>query len=62
MFTSTRSEKITQLLNEWYTEIRSRNIDNAHRMKEQIDSMIQQLKMKKRNHYKIKNYYFTIPY
>ncbi|HDR7393895.1 TPA: tetratricopeptide repeat protein [Bacillus toyonensis] len=43
MFTSTKNEKITQLLNEWYIEIRSRNIDNAHRMKEQVDSMIQQL-------------------
>ncbi|MCM3738134.1 tetratricopeptide repeat protein [Bacillus cytotoxicus] len=44
MFTSTRNEKITQLLNEWYIEIRSRQINNAHRLKEQIDVQIKRLK------------------
>ncbi|HDX9576673.1 TPA: tetratricopeptide repeat protein [Bacillus pseudomycoides] len=44
MFTSTRNEKITQLLNEWYIEIRSRQINNAHRLKEQIDVQIERLK------------------
>ncbi|KLA29222.1 tetratricopeptide repeat protein [Bacillus cereus] len=38
------SEQVTKLLNNWYVEIRSRNISKAHRMKEQIDSLIQELK------------------
>lgn len=38
------SEQVTELLNNWYVEIRSRNISKAHRMKEQIDSLIQELK------------------
>ncbi|MDM5156367.1 tetratricopeptide repeat protein [Bacillus sp. DX1.1] len=44
MFTSTKSEKITQLLNEWYIEIRSRRIGNANRLKEQIDVKINKLR------------------
>ncbi|MBY7121471.1 tetratricopeptide repeat protein [Bacillus sp. 16GRE42] len=44
MFTSTKSEQITQLLNEWYIEIRSRHINNATRLKEQIDIKINELK------------------
>ena len=40
MFTSTKSEQITQLLNEWYIEIRLRRIDSANRFKEQIDNKI----------------------
>ncbi|ENQ3078943.1 tetratricopeptide repeat protein [Bacillus cereus] len=47
MFTSTRNEKITQLLNEWYIEIRSRRIDSAHQLKEQIDVQIKRLKEEK---------------
>ncbi|MCU5518444.1 tetratricopeptide repeat protein, partial [Bacillus wiedmannii] len=44
MFTSTKSEQITQLLNEWYIEIRLRRIDSANRFKEQIDNKINILK------------------
>lgn len=32
--------QISKLLNEWYKEIRSRNIDNAHCLKEEINSII----------------------
>lgn len=34
------NEQISKLLNEWYQEIRSRNIDNAHCLKEEINSII----------------------
>lgn len=34
------NEKITQLLNEWYIEIRARRIGQAHRLKEEIDNKI----------------------
>ncbi len=34
------NEKITQLLNEWYIEIRARRIGQAHRLKEEIDKKI----------------------
>ncbi|EOO11278.1 Rap family tetratricopeptide repeat protein [Bacillus cereus] len=34
------NEKITQLLNEWYVEIRARRIGQAHRLKEEIDKQI----------------------
>ena len=40
MFTSTKSEQITQLLNEWYIEICLRRIDSANRFKEQVDNKI----------------------
>ncbi|PGU10467.1 hypothetical protein COD21_14450 [Bacillus cereus] len=44
MFTSTKNERITQLLNEWYIEIRSRHLEEAQRLKEQIDVQIMRLK------------------
>ncbi|CAM4046171.1 histidine kinase [Bacillus manliponensis] len=44
MFTSTRNERITQLLNEWYIEIRSRRLQEAQCLKEQIDIQINRLK------------------
>lgn len=34
------NEQISKLLNRWYQEIRSRNIDNAHCLKEEINSII----------------------
>ncbi|KAB7649212.1 tetratricopeptide repeat protein, partial [Bacillus sp. B2-WWTP-C-10-Post-4] len=34
------NEQISKLLNGWYQEIRSRNIDNAHCLKEEINSII----------------------
>ncbi|KEK22137.1 hypothetical protein [Bacillus gaemokensis] len=37
---TTTKEKITSLLNEWYEEIRMRNIDTAQQLKESIDSKI----------------------
>ncbi|WP_243522385.1 Rap family tetratricopeptide repeat protein [Bacillus pseudomycoides] len=49
------SEKVTKLLNDWYVEIRSRNITKAHRMKEQIDSIIQELKEEERESLEDKN-------
>ncbi|MEI4800541.1 Rap family tetratricopeptide repeat protein [Bacillus sp. NPDC077411] len=49
------SEKVTKLLNNWYVEIRSRNITKAHCMKEQIDSMIQELKEEERESLEGKN-------
>uniref|UniRef100_UPI003F492018 response regulator aspartate phosphatase n=1 Tax=Bacillus multifaciens TaxID=3068506 RepID=UPI003F492018 len=44
MITSTTKEKVTQLLNEWYLEIRSRRINNAERLKKEIDLKINKLK------------------
>ncbi|CAM4407472.1 hypothetical protein BAMA111019_23480 [Bacillus manliponensis] len=40
MVTDTTKEKITQLLNEWYLEIRSRRISNAEHLKKEIDLKI----------------------
>lgn len=34
------NEQIKELLNNWYQEIRSRNINNAHCLKEEIDTLI----------------------
>ncbi|PEV64063.1 MULTISPECIES: Rap family tetratricopeptide repeat protein [Bacillus cereus group] len=34
------NERVTQLLNEWYVEIRARRIGQAHRLKEEIDKQI----------------------
>ncbi|CAM4120878.1 histidine kinase [Bacillus manliponensis] len=34
------NEQISKLLSDWYQEIRSRNIDNAHSLKEEINSII----------------------
>ncbi|EOW9526904.1 tetratricopeptide repeat protein [Bacillus cytotoxicus] len=42
-----RNDRVTKLLNDWYVEIRSRHIAKAHSMKEQIDSLIQELKEEK---------------
>ncbi|MFD3449855.1 tetratricopeptide repeat protein [Microbacteriaceae bacterium 4G12] len=47
MYVAVKNEKVTQLLNDWYVEIRSRHMASAHRMKEQIDVMIQDLKVEK---------------
>ncbi|WP_369902682.1 tetratricopeptide repeat protein [Bacillus manliponensis] len=44
MFTPTKNETTTQLLHEWYREIRARRIDNARHLKEQADALIQGLK------------------
>lgn len=44
MITSTTNEKLTQLLNEWYLEIRSRRISNAERLKQEIDFKFTKLK------------------
>ncbi|PGM94550.1 hypothetical protein [Bacillus cereus] len=44
MYTATNNEKVMELLNEWYVEIRSRRVGNAQRLKEQIDSKIYKLK------------------
>ncbi len=41
MIVSTKgNNEITKLLNDWYLEIRSRRIGNAHQLKEIIDSKI----------------------
>ncbi|AHA75418.1 hypothetical protein QC456_005488 [Bacillus cereus] len=32
------NEQLTELLNEWYLQIRSRNSDNANRLKNEIES------------------------
>ncbi|PYE88569.1 RapH N-terminal domain-containing protein [Bacillus sp. 196mf] len=44
MSVTVRNEEITRVLNSWYVEIRSRHIAKAHRIKEQLDSMVEQLK------------------
>ncbi|MDR5030287.1 tetratricopeptide repeat protein, partial [Bacillus thuringiensis] len=38
------NEQILGLLNDWYVEIRARRISNAHRLKEEIDGKIQNIK------------------
>ncbi len=41
MIVSTKgNNEITKLLNDWYLEIRSRRIGNAHQLKEIIDTKI----------------------
>ncbi|MGI2750931.1 tetratricopeptide repeat protein [Bacillus cytotoxicus] len=35
------NEQITQLLNDWYVEIRARRIENAHKLKEEINTKMQ---------------------
>lgn len=62
MFTPTKSEQITQLLNEWYIEIRLRRIDSANRFKEQIDNKINILKTNIQMVYLIKTCYSIILY
>ncbi|MED1303813.1 hypothetical protein BK704_11695 [[Bacillus thuringiensis] serovar konkukian] len=43
MLTSTQNEKLTNLLNEWYIEIRARHVNNAQLLKEKIDDKINEL-------------------
>ncbi|MES1053368.1 tetratricopeptide repeat protein [Bacillus thuringiensis] len=40
MFISTRNGQITQLLNEWYIEIRARHLKTAHQLKTKIDKKL----------------------
>ncbi len=62
MYTATSNEKVMELLNTWYIEMRARRIGNAQRLKEKIDIKIQKLKMKKKKRYKIKIYCCIILY
>ncbi|EJR49129.1 hypothetical protein IIO_06613 [Bacillus cereus VD115] len=43
MLTFTQNEKLTNLLNEWYIEIRARRVSNAQLLKEKIDGKINEL-------------------
>ncbi len=47
MYTATSNEKVMELLNTWYIEMRARRIGNAQRLKEKIDIKIQKLKNEK---------------
>ncbi|MFK4426115.1 hypothetical protein ABH959_003255 [Bacillus sp. RC51] len=44
MVVANTKEKVLELLNEWYIEIRSRRIPEAERLKKEIDFKISQLK------------------
>jgi response regulator aspartate phosphatase F len=49
MYTATSNEKVMELLNTWYIEMRARRIGNAQRLKrEKIDIKIQKLKNEKK--------------
>ncbi|EEK85515.1 hypothetical protein bcere0010_8450 [Bacillus cereus ATCC 4342] len=37
---TTVNNKVTDLLNAWYIEIRNRNVANAYKLKEEIESAI----------------------
>lgn len=49
MFTSTKYERLTNLLNEWYIEIRAKRVNNAQILKEKIDSKVNALETPNEN-------------
>ncbi|MCU5281584.1 tetratricopeptide repeat protein, partial [Bacillus cereus] len=40
---TTLNNKVTELLNAWYIEIRNRNVANAYKLKKEIDSSIENI-------------------
>ncbi|HHT7238592.1 MULTISPECIES: tetratricopeptide repeat protein [Bacillus] len=55
MIAANAQEKIIQLLNEWYLEIRSRRIKEAERLKEKIDVEIHKLKREAEENFQNQN-------